>query len=90
MSTLTTTIQYSFGSSHPIYSTPSLSDTAGLGDAFALAARGDGRSENLEVQKGLKIRGFWFQKKTVQLKTVLREFYTYVLNEIFLQKTVYL
>ena len=27
-----------FGSSHPIYSTPSLSDTAGLGDAFALAA----------------------------------------------------
>ena len=42
------------------------------------------------VQQGLEIRGFWFQKKTVQLKTVLPEVYTYVLNEIFFQKTVYL
>ena len=38
------------------------------------------------VQQGLEIRGFWFQKKTVQLKTVLREVYTYVLNEIFFKK----
>ena len=30
------------------------------------------------------------EKKTVQLKTVLHEVYTYVLNEIFFQKTVYL
>ena len=44
----------------------------------------------IHVQQGLKIRGFWFQKKTVQLKTVLREVYTYVVNEIFFQKTVYL
>ena len=42
------------------------------------------------VQQGLEIRGFWFQKKTVQLKTVLLEVYTYVLNEIFFQKSVYL
>ena len=42
------------------------------------------------VQQGLEIRGFWFQKKTVQLKTVLHEVYTYVLNGIFFQKTVYL
>ena len=41
-------------------------------------------------RQGLEIRGFWFQKKTVQLKTVLREVYTYVLNGIFFQKTVYL
>ena len=44
----------------------------------------------LWVQQGLEIRCFWFQKKTVQLKTVLHEVYTYVLNEIFFQKTVYL
>ena len=44
----------------------------------------------LGVQQGLEIRGFWFQKKTVQLKTALREVYTYVLNGIFFQKTVYL
>ena len=43
-----------------------------------------------ELQQGLEIRGFWFQKKTVQRKTVLREVYTYVLNDIFFQKTVYL
>ena len=42
------------------------------------------------IQQGLEIRCFWFQKKTVQLKTALREVYTYVLNEIFFQKTVYL
>ena len=42
------------------------------------------------LQQGLEIRGFWFQKKTVQLKTVLREVYTYVLNGIFFQKAVYL
>ena len=42
--------------------------------------------KNLYVQQGLEIRGFWFQKKTVQLKTVLREVYTYVLNEIFFTK----
>ena len=41
-----------------------------------------------EVQQGLEIRGFWFLKKTVQLKTALREVYTYVLNGIFFQKTV--
>ena len=40
------------------------------------------------LQQGLEIRGFWFQKKTVQLKTALREVYTYVLNGIFFQKTV--
>ena len=38
------------------------------------------------MQHGLEIRGFWFQEKTVQLKTVLREVYTYVLNEIFFYK----
>ena len=43
----------------------------------------------LYVQQGLEIRGFWFQKKTVYRKTVLREVYIYVLNEIFFQKTVY-
>ena len=64
MSTLTTTIQYSFGSSHPIYSTPSLSDTAGLGDAFALAARGDRRSKNLggahfEMRLEKKVSFLW-------------------------------
>ena len=42
------------------------------------------------IQQGLEIRGFWFQEKTVQRKTVLHEVYTYVLNEIFFQKTVYL
>ena len=42
------------------------------------------------IQQGLEIRGFWFQKKTVQLKTPLREVYTYVLNGFFFQKTVYL
>ena len=42
------------------------------------------------IQQGLEIRGLWFQEKTVQLKTVLHEVYTYVLNEIFFQKTVYL
>ena len=47
-------------------------------------------SWSFNVQQGLEIRGFWFQKKTVQLKTVLREVYTYVLNGIFFQKTVYL
>ena len=45
---------------------------------------------DFEIQQGLEIRGFWFQKKTVHRKTVLREVYTYVLNEIFFQKTVYL
>jgi hypothetical protein len=38
------------------------------------------------VQQGLEIRGFWFQKKTVQLKTALREVYTYVLKGYFFQK----
>ena len=42
------------------------------------------------IQQGLEIRGFWFKKKTVQLKTVLHDVYIYVLNEIFFQKTVYL
>ena len=45
-------------------------------------------SSRIEVQQGLEIRGFWFQKKTVQLKTALREVYTYVLKRIFFQKTV--
>ena len=36
------------------------------------------------------MRGFWFQGKTVQLKTALLEVYTYVLNEFLFQKTVYL
>ena len=43
-----------------------------------------------EIQQGLEIRGFWFQKKTVQLKTALREVYTYVLKGLFFQKTVQL
>ena len=38
------------------------------------------------VQQGLEIRCFWYQKKTVQCKTVLREVYTYVLNDIFFLK----
>jgi hypothetical protein len=42
------------------------------------------------IQQGLEIHGFWFQKKTVQLKTALREVYTYVLKGNFFQKTVYL
>ena len=42
------------------------------------------------LQQGLEMRGFWFQKKTVQLKTVLREVYTYALNDFLFQKTVYL
>ena len=42
----------------------------------------------LKIQQGLEIRGFWFQKKTVQLKTALREVYIYVLKGIFFQKTV--
>ena len=41
-----------------------------------------------KIQQGLEIRGFWVQKKTVQLKTALREVYTYVLKWIFFQKTV--
>ena len=44
----------------------------------------------MAVQQGLEIRCFWFQKKTVQRKTVLREVYIYVLNEIFFFKTLYL
>ena len=40
------------------------------------------------VQQGLEIRCFWFQKKTVQLKTALREVYIYVLKGTFFQKTV--
>ena len=40
----------------------------------------------LDIQQGLEIRGFWVQKKTVQSKTVLREVYTYVLNDIFFSK----
>ena len=40
----------------------------------------------LGLQQGLEIHGFWFQEKTVQLKTVLHEVYTYVLNEIFFSK----
>ena len=43
-----------------------------------------------ELQQGLEIHCFWFQKKTVQLKTALREVYTYVLKGFFLQKTVHL
>ena len=43
------------------------------------------------LQQGLEIHGFWFQKKTVQRKTVLREVYTYVLNDFFFfKKTVHL
>ena len=38
------------------------------------------------VQQGLEIRGFWFQKKTVQLKTALLEVYTYVLKGICFPK----
>ena len=40
----------------------------------------------MQLQQGLEIRGFWFQEKTVQRETVLREVYTYVLNEIFFSK----
>ena len=32
------------------------------------------------LQQGLEIRRFWFQKRTVQLKTALCEVYAYVLN----------
>ena len=46
------------------------------------------RANILLLQQGLEIHGFWFQKKTVQRKTVLREAYTYVLKWIFFQKTV--
>ena len=45
---------------------------------------------DVNIQQGLEIRGFWFQKKTVQLKTALHEAYTYVLKGFFFQKTVYL
>ena len=44
----------------------------------------------LKIQQGLEIRWFWFQKKTVQLKTALRKVYAYVLKGIFFRKTVYL
>ena len=47
-------------------------------------------SGQIELQQGLEMRGFWFQEKTVQLKTALREVYTYVLNGFFFQKTVHL
>ena len=50
----------------------------------------DFRILETNLQKDLEIRGFWFQKKTVHLKTVLHEVYTYVLKGIFFQKTVYL
>ena len=40
----------------------------------------------LIIQQGLEIRGFWFQKKTVQLKTALRVVYTYVLDGFFFKK----
>ena len=43
-----------------------------------------------QIQQGLAIRGFWFQKKTVQLKTALGKVYAYVLKGIFFRKTVYL
>ena len=43
-------------------------------------------TERITIQQGLKIRGFWFQKKTVQLKTALREVYTYVLKGFFFKK----
>ena len=42
--------------------------------------------QQTKIQQGLEIRGFWFQKKTVQLKTALREVYTYVLKRIFFSK----
>ena len=35
------------------------------------------------------MRGFWFQKKSVQLKTAFCEVYTYVLKGLFSQKNVY-
>ena len=50
----------------------------------------DFRILETNLQKDLEIRGFWFQKKTVQLKTALREVYTYVLKGSFFQKTVHL
>ena len=46
--------------------------------------------KNSILQQGLEIRCFWFQKKTVQLKTALRKVYAYVLKGIFFRKTVYL
>ena len=46
------------------------------------------KRQKMLVQQGLEMRAFWFQKKNVQLKTALREVYTYVLNGIFFQKTV--
>ena len=48
------------------------------------------KQQKMGVQQGLEMRGFWFQKKTVQLKTALREVYSYVLKGFFIQKTVHL
>ena len=46
----------------------------------------DQNLKKIQLQQGLEIRCFWFQKKTVQLKTALHEVYTYVLKGIFFQK----
>ena len=43
-------------------------------------------SSFFRLQQGLEIHCFWFQKKTVQRKTVLREVYTYVVKWIFFSK----
>jgi hypothetical protein len=45
-------------------------------------------SPRKDIQQGLEKRGFWFQKKAVQLKTALLEVYTYVLKWTSFQKTV--
>ena len=39
-----------------------------------------------QLQQGLEIRGFLFQKKTVQRKTALLEAYTYVVKWFFFSK----
>ena len=68
---------------HTIFSFKVVRKILGINIFFIIAFQ-------LHVQQGLEIRCFWFQKNTVQLKTALREVYTYVLNGIFSQKTVYL
>ena len=44
------------------------------------------RSSKSWLQQGLEIRGFLFQKKTVQRKTALLEAYTYVVKWFFFKK----
>ena len=49
-------------------------------------------ANSVSVQQGLEIRGFWFQKKTMQLKNALREIIPMCVIKgiFFFQKTVHL